>query len=93
MIAKLPAMDDKALAVLRSNAERLGRTGTKAQKTAAAALLPAIDAEVDARKTAKLSKAKETRAANATTSKSRAKAKSVAKAAAEAEAEISAVGG
>ena len=35
--------DDKALAVLRANAERLGRTGTKAQKTAAAALLPAID--------------------------------------------------
>lgn len=77
MIAKLPAMDDKALAVLRSNAERLGRTGTKAQKTAAAALLPAIDAEVDARKTAKLSKAKE----------SRAKTKSGA------EAEASAVGG
>ena len=32
MIAKLPAMDDKALAVLRSNAERLGRTGTKSRK-------------------------------------------------------------
>lgn len=84
MIAKLPAMDDKALAVLRSNAERLGRTGTKSQKTAAAALLPAIDAEVDARKTAKLSKAKEARAATATTSKIRAKAK--AEAAAEVEA-------
>ena len=63
MIAKLPEMDDKALAVLRSNAERLGRTGTKSQKTQAAALLPAIEAEVDARKTAKLSKQKEARAA------------------------------
>lgn len=77
VIAKLPAMDDKALAVLRSNAERLGRTGTKSQKTAAAALLPAIEAEVDARRVAKLSKAKEARAAAAP--KSRAKAKTAAK--------------
>lgn len=74
MIAKLPAMDDKALAVLRANAERLGQKGTKAQMAAAAALLPAIDAEVEVRKAAKLSKAKETRAANAATAKSRVKA-------------------
>jgi hypothetical protein len=58
MIAKLPGMADAALASLRANAERLGRTGTKAQKSAAAALMPAIDAEIDARRAAKLDKAK-----------------------------------
>jgi hypothetical protein len=58
MIAKLPGMADAALAVLRANAERLGRTGTKAQKSAAAALMPAIEAEIDARRAAKLGKAR-----------------------------------
>jgi hypothetical protein len=58
MIAKLPAMADAALAVLRANAERLGKSGTKAQKSAAAALMPAIDAELEARRAAKLGKAK-----------------------------------
>ena len=35
-VAKLPAMEDAALTVLHENAERLGRTGTKAQQAAAA---------------------------------------------------------
>jgi hypothetical protein len=74
VIAKLPEMDDKALAVLRSNAERLGRTGTKSQKTQAAALLPAIEAEVDARKSAKLSRQKEARAAAAPRGRAKSKA-------------------
>jgi hypothetical protein len=59
LAAKLPAMDEAALSVLRANAERLQRTGTKAQKAAAEALMPAIEAEISARRTAKLSLAKE----------------------------------
>ena len=93
MIAKLPAMDDKALAVLRSNAERLSQTGTKSQKTAAAALLPAIDAEVDARKTAKLGQGQGGPGGHGhDLEEIRAKAKSLAKAEAAAEAEASAAG-
>jgi hypothetical protein len=62
-VAKLPAMEDSALTVLHENAERLGRTGTKAQQAAAAALMPAIEAELAARRAAKLSHAKEAAAA------------------------------
>ena len=36
--AKLPEMEDAALAVLRENAERLQRSGTKSQQAAASAL-------------------------------------------------------
>jgi hypothetical protein len=62
-VAKLPAMEDAALAVLHENAERLERTGTKAQQAAATALMPAIEAELAARRAAKLSKAQEAAAA------------------------------
>jgi hypothetical protein len=62
-VAKLPAMEDSALSVLHENAERLERTGTKAQQAAAAALMPAIEAELAARRAAKLSHAKEAAAA------------------------------
>jgi hypothetical protein len=62
-VAKLPAMEDSALSVLHENAARLERTGTKAQQSAAAALKPAIEAELAARREAKLSKAREAAAA------------------------------
>ncbi|HSA82903.1 MAG TPA: hypothetical protein VLE23_18950 [Geminicoccaceae bacterium] len=62
-VAKLPAMEDAALSVLHENAERLGRTGTKAQQAAASALMPAIEAELATRRAAKLSKAQEAAAA------------------------------
>lgn len=61
--AKLPAMEDTALRVLHENAERLERTGTKTQKTAAAALMPAIEAELATRREAKLARTKEAAAA------------------------------
>jgi hypothetical protein len=54
LVAKLPALEDTALAVLHSNAERLEQTGTSAQKTAASAIIPAIEAELSARRAAKL---------------------------------------
>ena len=53
LVAKLPAMEDTALVVLHENAERLEDSGTPAQKAAAAAVLPAIKAELENRRTAK----------------------------------------
>lgn len=47
--SKLQGMDDKALGNLNANARRLESTGSIAQRDAAAALLPAIDAELSAR--------------------------------------------
>lgn len=53
LTARLPSMEDTALAVLHENAARLEQTGTSAQKSAAAALLPAIEAELATRREAK----------------------------------------
>jgi predicted component of type VI protein secretion system len=53
MVSKLPGLEDKALATLLANAERLCHSGTIAQQTAAAAMLTAVQAEVAARKAAK----------------------------------------
>jgi len=61
--AKLPEMEDAALAVLHENAERLERTGTKSQMAAAAALKPAIEAELATRREAKLARTREAAAA------------------------------
>ena len=61
--AKLPAMEDAALTNLHDNAERLERTGTKSQQAAATALMPAIEAEIAARREAKLTHAREAAAA------------------------------
>ncbi|NJO55854.1 MAG: hypothetical protein HC834_05285 [Rhodospirillales bacterium] len=47
-------MEDNELSVLRANAERLMRSGTPAQQSAASGLMPAIDAEMVTRVTAKL---------------------------------------
>jgi hypothetical protein len=63
LAAKLPQMDDTALGVLRENAQRLEQTGTSAQKAAAAALRPALEAELESRRAAKLAAAKTKRAA------------------------------
>jgi hypothetical protein len=54
MLTKLPDMSDDALANLRSNAKRLQQSGTPAQKSNAAALLPAVEAEIGARRLAKV---------------------------------------
>jgi hypothetical protein len=54
LVAKLPSMEDAALAVLHENAERLEQSGTKAQKSAAAALLPALETELANRRAARL---------------------------------------
>ena len=54
LIAKLPAMSDDALVNLRSNAKRLQQSGTPAQQSDAAALLPAVEAEIGARRLARV---------------------------------------
>jgi hypothetical protein len=63
ILAKLPQLDDAALAVLQGNAERLLRTGTKTQRADATAVLPAVEAERAARREAKASQAKAAAAA------------------------------
>jgi hypothetical protein len=54
MIAKLPAMSDDALSNLRTNAKRLQLTGSAGQRSEAAVLLPAVEAEMSARRVAKV---------------------------------------
>jgi hypothetical protein len=44
--ARVPAMDDKQLATLLANAQRLAGDGTRQQKAAAADLLPVLEAEI-----------------------------------------------
>ena len=69
LAAKLPQMEDTALVVLRENAERLEQTGTSAQRAAAAALMPALEAELESRRAAKLAAAKTKRAATTRSTK------------------------
>ena len=54
MLTKLPEMSDHALANLRDNAQRLQQSGTSAQRSEAAALLPAVEAEIGRRRLAKV---------------------------------------
>ena len=54
LLTKLPEMSDDALANLRSNAKRLQHSGTPTQQSDAAALMPAVEAEIGARRLAKV---------------------------------------
>lgn len=76
LVAKLPSLEDSALAALHENAERLEQTGTPDQKTAASALIPAIKAELADRRAAKLELAASKRATKAGASKRTTKRKS-----------------
>ncbi len=49
---KLPMMNDTELATLHGNTKRLSNAGTPAQQSAAAALMPSITAELEARTSA-----------------------------------------
>ena len=61
ILAKVPTMPDDALGNLHANAERLRRAGSQAQRSEAAALLPALEAELAARRAAKLGRAAQAR--------------------------------
>jgi len=54
LLTKLPEMSDDALANLRTNAKRLEQSGNPGQRSNAGALLPAIEAEIAARRLAKV---------------------------------------
>ncbi len=54
LITKLPEMSDDALSNLRTNAKRLQQSGTASQRTDATALLPAVEAELGARRLARV---------------------------------------
>src|SRR5260370_5586114 len=54
MITKLPEMSDDALVNLRTNAKRLQQSGNPSQRSNAATLLPAVEAEIGARRLAKV---------------------------------------
>lgn len=54
LITKLPEMSDDALTNLRTNAKRLQLSGTPTQRSDAASLLPAVEAEMGARRLAKV---------------------------------------
>jgi hypothetical protein len=54
LITKLPEMSDDALSNLRTNAKRLQQTGNPGQRSDAAALLPAVEAEIGARRLARV---------------------------------------
>jgi hypothetical protein len=70
LITKLPEMSDDALTNLRTNAKRLQQTGTPTQRSDAAALLPAVEAELGARRLARV-KATRTAAAKGRTRRTR----------------------
>ncbi len=53
VIEQIPAMSDADLATLRSNAERLSKAGTAAQKAAAASVLETVNAQIGQRNAAK----------------------------------------
>ena len=53
LLDKLPGMADDALSNLHANAVRLGAAGSPGQRASAAQLLPALEAELAARKAAK----------------------------------------
>ena len=58
MITKLPEMSDDALANLRTNAKRLQLSGTPSQQSDATVLLPAVEAELGARRLARVKAAR-----------------------------------
>jgi hypothetical protein len=62
LLTKLPEMSDDALTNLRANAKRLQESGTPTQRSDAAALLPAVEAEIGARRLARVGATRRTAA-------------------------------
>jgi len=63
LLDKIPAMSDEGVINMLANARRLAEEGAPAQQATAAELLPALEAEAAARKSAKLEAAAAKRAA------------------------------
>jgi hypothetical protein len=62
---RLPTLSDAELLTLRDNAERLATTGKPKQASAATAVLPAISAELEARRARHKARLAEARAERA----------------------------
>jgi hypothetical protein len=85
---RIPALTDKELDNLHSNAVRLSANGTAAQKAEATRLMPIIDAAVEDRRIARTADlAERKRARQVTMAETRAKKKASRKAEADAAAE------
>lgn len=63
LLERIPTLSDEEVVNLLANAQRLAETGEEKQKAAATALLPALRDEAEARKAARLERAKAKRAA------------------------------
>jgi hypothetical protein len=63
LLDRIPALSDDEVVNLLANARRLSEVGGEKQKAAAAEILPALEAEAERRREARLERAKEKRAA------------------------------
>lgn len=63
LLERIPALSDEEVVNLLTNARRLAESGDEKKQAAAAELLPALEAEAEARKTERLERAKAKRAA------------------------------
>lgn len=63
LLDRIPTLSDDEVVNLLTNAQRLSEQGDDKQKAAAEELLPALQAEADQRREARLERAKEKRAA------------------------------
>ena len=63
LLERVPTLDDEEVMNLLTNARRLAESGDEKQQAAAAELLPALEAEADARREARVERAKAKRAA------------------------------
>jgi hypothetical protein len=63
LVERIPTLSDEEVVNLLANAQRLAEQGDDKQKAAAAELLPALEAEAEERKSARMERAKAKRAA------------------------------
>jgi hypothetical protein len=63
LLERIPTLDDDEVVNLLANARRLADAGDEKQQAAAAELLPALEAEAQARHAARMERAKAKRAA------------------------------
>lgn len=66
LLDRIPTLSDEEVVNLLANARRLSEQGDDKQQAAAAQLLPALEAEAEARRQARLDRAKAKRAAKRT---------------------------
>ena len=63
LLDRIPTLSDEEVVNLLANAQRLSEQGDDKQKAAAAEILPALEAEAEQRREARLERAKAKRAA------------------------------